>query len=231
MVSQVVAAVAEGPHSLLAARIAGRVGEVLDVPGVVMSVVQPGHPRAPARKLVEKMRAGSGLDGTVLEAESAARLIDTMDRRALLVLGAPGGSWLHRQFLGPGARLVAHAPAGTIVVRDAPRRAFRDMAEPSAVGVHMRASDAAAVVTHPVSAVVDDGALVGLVRRARLLDAPTGAAVGDVMETPVFVDAADALVDVLPIADFFEGAPIPLIDRNGMLVGSLDPDAVAIAAD
>lgn len=222
-VTNVVAAVGEGPHSALAAVIAGRIASGLDVPAEAIMAVRPGAPRAGARRILDIARAGSGLKGNVVELKGAPEMVKSMDPTTLLVLGAPGGSWLHRQFFGPGARLLTRAPGGTIVVRDAPARAFQYMSEPYGVSPHMRIQDALAVVTTNVVPVVEDGGLVGIIRREALAKGDPIGEVGEVMEAPAFVEAIDAVDQIETLVEFFEGCAIPLVDRQGRLVGVLDP--------
>lgn len=222
-VTNVVAAVGEGPHSAFAAVIAGRIAATLDVRAEAIMAVRPGAPRAGARRILDIARAGSGLDGNVVELKGAPEMVKSMDPTTLLVLGAPGGSWLHRQFFGPGARLLTKAPGGTIVVRDAPARAFQYMSEPYGVSPHMRIQDAMAVVTTNVVPVVAEGGLVGIIRRDALAKGDPLGEVGEVMEAPAFVEAIDAVDQIGALVDFFEGCAIPLVDRHGRLVGVLDP--------
>ena len=225
--THVVAAVGEGPHSQLATIVAGRLAERLGVPAEAVMAVLPGSPRAPARRTLDRARAKAGIPGRVIEADSETGLLESIESSTLLVIGAPGGSWLHRQFFGPGARLRTHAPAGTIVVRDAPQRAFHLMSDLSGVSKHLRIRDALAIVEEAVTPVVDDGHLVGVVRKQRLADAPPDGEVADVMETPAFVEAIDAVTEIAHVVDFYEGSPIPLVDRKGRLVGLLDPARIA----
>lgn len=222
--THIVAAVGEGPHSALAATVAGRIAARLDLPVEAVTAVRPGAPRAEARRTVDRARAASGIPGRVVEAESAAGLLESIASSTLLVLGASGGSWLHRQFFGPGARLRTHAPAGTIVVRDSPKRAFHMMSEPYGVSLHLGIRDALVVVTEPVTPVVDNGQLVGVVRKQTLADAPPEGEVADVMETPAFVEATDDLDEIAHVVEFYEGSRIPLVDRKGRLVGLLNPE-------
>ena len=227
MASNIVVAVGEGPNSQLAARLAGRLADRLQLPVEALTAVRPGAPTAPARRLVDQARAAPGMPGRVVEVQSEADLLESVAGSTLLLLGAPGGSWLHRQFFGPGAKLLTAAPAGTIVVRDAPRRALHVMAEPFGVSRHLRVQDALMIITDTVTPVVDDGKLVGIVRRNALTDGPADGEVADVMETPAYVEATDSLDDLGDVVEFYESSPIPLVDRRGRLVGLLDPESIA----
>lgn len=221
--THIVAAVAHGPNSDLAAVVAARLSERLGLPAEAVTVVRPGAPRAEARRTVDRARAGAGIPGRVVEAKSEAGLLEAVPPSTLLVLGAPGGSWLHRQFFGPGARLRTQAPSGTIVVRDAPRRAFHLMSEPAGVSGHLRVREALGILSEPVTPVVDEGQLIGVVRREALADAEPDREVAEVMETPAFVEATDEVGEIAYVVEFYEGSHIPLVDRKGKLVGLLDP--------
>ena len=222
-VSSVVAAVGPGPHSRLAAAIASRLAARLDVPGEAVCAVRPGQPRAPARALLNDIAGPAGLAGRVVETVGPAGLLDEVQPTPLLVLGAPGGSWINRQFLGPGARLKSQAPAGAVVVRDAPRRAFHIMGEPSGLSPYLRVGDAASLLTAPVTPVAEEGRLVGIVRVEGLVDVDPTAPIADVMEDAPFIDVSDTLEMIAELSEFFEGSPIPVVDRNGMLTGLVDP--------
>ncbi|HSF84957.1 MAG TPA: CBS domain-containing protein [Acidimicrobiia bacterium] len=225
--SNIVAAVGHGPNSRLATIVASRLAERLNIPAEAVTAVRPGAPRAEARRTVDRARANSGIPGRVVEARSEAGLLESIPPSTLLVLGAPGGSWLHRQFFGPGARLRTHAPAGTIVVRDAPRRAFHFMTEPAGVSGHLRVREALGILSEEVTPVVDEGHLVGVIRREALVEAEPDREIADVMETPAFVEATDEVGEIEYVLEFYEGSRIPLVDRKGKLVGLLDPTDVA----
>ena len=226
-VDQVVAAVSTGPHSDLAAAIAVRLAIVLDVPARAVTVVRPGAPRGAARTRLTAVRATTGLEGDVVEAPAATDLVSNLEDGTLIVLGAPGGSWLTRQFFGPGAKLRAHAPAGTIVVRDSPPRAFQHLVETAGVGTHTRAGDALRVTGSPTVPVTENGRLVGIVRRSTLEQIEPEREVGEVLEEPPYVVVDDDLNSLSELADFYENGPIPVVDRRGTLVGVLPVEALA----
>jgi hypothetical protein len=221
-VRTVVAAVGEGPHSELAAVVAARIAGSLGVTVEAVSAVRPGAPRGASRSLVDRISARAGISGRVVEAQNASGLIEHLDAGALLVLGAPGGSWLTRQFIGPGARLMSQAPGGTVVVRDAPRRAFQLMTEPEPLSVHMHAGDAVEILRGRVVPVTNEGTLVGVVRAAALAAAPPETVLGDLMEDPPLIDVYEDVEGLVALAEFFEGDPMPLVDENGTLRGMLD---------
>jgi CBS domain len=221
-VRTVVAAVGEGPHSELATVIAARIAKSLGVAAEAVSAVRPGTPREETRALVDRVTARAGIPGRLVETENAAGLIEHLEGGALLVLGAPGGSWFNRQFVGPGARLKAHAPGGTVVVRDAPRRAFQLMTDPEPLSVHMHAGDAAEIVRGRVLPVTDEGRLVGVVRAAAITSALPATPLGELMEDPPLIDVYEEVEGLAALVEFFEGDPLPLVDEAGTLRGMLD---------
>jgi hypothetical protein len=226
-VTQVLAAVSTGPHSDLTAAVAVRLGSSLEVPARASTVVRPGAARGTARARLTEIRRATGLDGEVVEAKAAADLVSSLAEGTLIVLGAPGGSWLIRQFFGPGARLRAHAPAGTIAVRDAPARVFQHLVDVTGIGVHTRVADALELTTTPTVPITEGGRLLGIVRRSTLQEIEPGREVGEVIEEPPYVVAEDALDSLGELTDFYEHGPIPVVDRRGALIGMLPADALA----
>ncbi len=151
----------------------------------------------------------------------AQGIIDGLPADALLVLGAPGGFWLQRVLFGTGARLRSRAPGGAVVVRHAPHRVYQKMEEPQFVGCQLSAAEALRLTGLDAMPVVDAGELVGLVRRRALLQAGDGVRVEEVMEAPVAVQLTDAIADVAGAAAVMDGDPVPVVDREGNLVGSV----------
>lgn len=219
-VGSVSAAVGSGPHSALAARIALRLGEALGVEAEMVSAY-PTPADLPAARKIVKTLAGKipNLPQRVIETADARELIDALPADALLVLGAAGGSWLQRAFFGTGVRLRQRAPAGAIVVQQAPGRVYHHMEEPAYVSRHLLVGDAVRVMEHSVAAVVDAGELVGVVRQSTLAGADSGLSVGDLMDDPVFLEVGDSYEETSRLAVFFDGAPIPVVDGDGRLVG------------
>jgi len=221
-IGSVSAAVSSGPHSALAARIAMRLGAVLGVEAEMVSAYPtPGD--LPAARRIVKTLAGKnpGLPYRVVETADARQLIDSLPADALLVLGAPGGTWLQRAFFGPGVKLRHGAPAGAIVVQQSQARVYHHMEEPSYVSRHLLVGDALRLMEHSVAAVVEDGELVGVITREILEDAERGISVGDLMDDPVFLEVGDSYEEAARLAGLFRGAPIPVIDADGRLVGSV----------
>lgn len=225
----VAAAVGSGPNSGLAARVAHRIAANLDVGGMLVTAPSPGATRAAAHRLLaEVARSAPGFDRRLQVDGGAPSIVDGLATGTLLVIGEPGGSWIHRQFFGPGRKLIHAAPTGALVVRSAPLRCFQVAAEPSYLGAVMRAEDAAAVMTARVIPVVDDGRLIGIVRQSALRAADPDAPVVELMEPPVSLDRADPIDAAWALAAEFESAPIPVTAPDGTLWGTVDPRAVGI---
>jgi CBS domain-containing protein len=225
----VAAAVGSGPNSTLAAEIAHRLCNHLGVPGTLITAPPPGTTEASARALLDDVaRDVPGMARAVQTDGGAASIVERVGDETLLILGEPGGSWLHRQFFGPGRKLIHAAPTGALVVRAAPTRVFRFTAAPAYVGAAMHAGDAVKVTSARVVPVVDDGELIGIVRRSRLVDADPARPVDELMEPPLALDQEDTLDAAWGLAATYEGAPIPVIDGGGTLVGTIDPNTVGI---
>ena len=216
----VVAAVAGGPHSGLAARVAGRVAAELGVPGEVVSVSPDDEGDRRAAEMLEAIGAEApDLDRRVFRAGSARAVLEGLDPDTVLVLGAPGGSWLQRQFFGPGKRLIGAAPDGVIVVRHSPVRCFQLMEPAEAVGPELRVEDARRALAVPAIPVVADGRMIGILRLAGLADVPGDATAGEAMEDPVEVYVDDLTDDVAGLRRFLDGGPVPVVEADGRLVG------------
>jgi CBS domain-containing protein len=181
----------------------------------------PSPEDLPAAQRIVETLAGQipDLPGRVVETADARELIEALPADALLVLGAPGGSWLQRAFFGTGVRLRQRAPAGAIVVQNAPARVYHQMEEPFYVSRHLLVGDALRLVEHGVAAVVDEGKLIGIVRMSLLERADPGMRVGDLMDDPISLDVGAGYEETGRLADLFGGAPIPVVDDEGRLVG------------
>lgn len=223
-VGRVVAAVSGGPHSPLAARVAARIAAVLEVRAELVCAYRGDGERAEAERAVHEVAATvPGLPARLVEGKVAQGIIDGLPDDALLVLGAPGGFWLQRVLFGTGARLRSRAPGGAVVVRHAPDRVYQKMEEPQFVGCHLSAAEALRVTGLDAVPVVDAGELVGLVRKRALLEAGDGVRVEEVMEAPVAVQLTDSVAEVASAAAVMDGDPVPVVDRDGNLVGSILP--------
>ena len=222
-VGSVSAAVSSGPHSALAARIAIRLGQALGVEAEMVSAY-PTPDDLPAARRIVKALAGKipGLPYRVVETADARELIEALPDNALLVLGAPGGTWLQRAFFGPGARLRQRAAAGAVVVQQAHTRVYHHMVEPSYVSRHLLVGDALRLMEHSVAAVAEDGELVGVIAVEALEGADRGISVGDLMDDPVFLEVGDSYEEAARLVGLFRGAPIPVVDAEMRLVGCVD---------
>jgi hypothetical protein len=220
-VTSVVATVAGGPHSLFAASVAARLGRAMGVPAEMVSAAVPASEQSASVEVLDRIgNAVPGISGRVVEVAGVAELVDGLDDGALLVLGAPGGSWLQRAMFGPGARLRRTAQAGAVVVRSAPDRVFRFMGEPVYVAPLREAADTLLFHAERTLAVAEDGRLVGLVRRERLVDAGT-TPVGSLMEEALSVRVDETLDEAWELEPAFGEDPIPVTDDEEKLVGGL----------
>lgn len=211
---RVIAAVGGGPHSELAARVALAVGVAKGIPSRMICAYPEDESPEQALGTVEHLaELVPDLDYLVLPGAHVQDLLTAEGEGALLVLGAPGGSFLERRYLGSGARLIANAPVGAVVVQSAPRRAFHAMSDPQWVGVHMSCIDALALHDVDPIPVVDAGAVVGCAHRSDLEEGGRGP-VGDVM---VEVEPVDAEVEL----DGLESGSVLPVVHDGRLVGLL----------
>jgi CBS domain-containing protein len=217
-IGRVLAAVGGGPHSVLAAVTARNLGHRLRVPAefVCAYSVEEGPDQALATVAELETRV-PGIPHRIVEAERASALIDEVADTALLVLGAPGGSFFQRRFFGQGARLIAHAPLGAVVVKEAPRRVFHQMLEPDWVGTLLPASEALVLAHHPVVPVVEAGHVVGIVRTEDLAEAGS-TPVGEIASPAVTVRMDDPIRQAARMADV-TGGLVPVVDAEDRLVG------------
>ncbi len=220
-VTRVVSAVAGGPHSFLAAETAARIGRKLGVEAEMISAVRPGDDPADAEELLDRIGlAVPEIGGRVVAVEGISELVEQLDEGTLLVLGAPGGSWLQRSRFGPGARLKSRAPAGAIIVRSVPDRVFRWMGEPVFVSPLRNADDTLLLHQEKVLAVADEGMLVGLVRRENL-ERVGNSAVESVMEEALSAKVDETIAEAMELEPTFGRDPIPVTDHDERLVGGL----------
>ncbi|MFQ5948010.1 MAG: CBS domain-containing protein [Acidimicrobiia bacterium] len=231
-IGSITAAVGGGPHSLMAGWVARRLGKTLGVEAEMVCAFRREDERVAAEATVKEVAAEvADLPFRVAHVPSAGKLVEQLGPESLLVVGAPGGSWLQRQFFGPGARLKAKAPGGVVVVHMAPVRAFQRMGEPNWVSSRLRAADARLLMTQPVTPVAEEGKMVGIVRLTTVRGAPDGALVTELMEDPLFVEVGEPVEEASSLVAFFEGAPIPVVDDHGRLLGSLHPEDVGPPGD
>ena len=221
-VEAVAAAVAGGPHSALAALTASRLGRALGVPALMASAYSAEGKRSEAVAVIEKLAPEvPGLEYRAVHAADMGGLIADLPQGTLLVIGAPGGNWFQRLIFGAGARLRMRAPVGAIVVRQAPPRVFQAMVDPIYVGPWREAADTLRTHDEKALAVVDQGMLIGVVRRETLEEAHHHAPVAEIMDEPLAVDRLEAVAAAEPLRVVFDGGPVPVTDQVGHMVGSL----------
>ncbi len=220
-VRQVVATVAGGPNSLLAAQTADRLSSALGVPAEMISAKRVDQDDADTNMILGQIGSDlPGLGRRVVEVDEIGDLVEDLGEGTLLVLGAPGGSWLQRSMLGAGARLRRTAQAGVVIVRSAPDRVFRFMGDPVFVAPLRHADDTLRFHVENTLAVADQGRLIGLVRRSRLVEAGE-APVGTLMEEAQSVRVDKTLAEASELQSTFGADPIPVTDHEEHLVGGL----------
>jgi len=220
-VTKVVATVAGGPHSVLAAETAAALASSLGVEAEMLSAARAGGEIGAANEILDQVGAYLPAIGRrVVVVDGISELVDGLEDGALLVLGAPGGSWLNRSRTGPGARLRRTAQAGAIIVRSAPDRVFRFMGEPVYVSPLRLADDTLRIHAENTLAVADAGRLVGLVRREGLIKAGAGP-VASVMEEAQSVRLDETILQAWELEPTFGSDPIPVTDHDEYLVGGL----------
>jgi hypothetical protein len=96
-ITRVSATVAGGPHSELAMNTAAHISNVLGVPLEIVSAHQDADGLGDAMRIVALYgERFPGADRRVVQAQDMNELADTAEDGALMVVGAPGGSWLRR---------------------------------------------------------------------------------------------------------------------------------------
>lgn len=221
-VERVTAAVGDGPHSPFAVSVAARLGVTMGIPVAAVSVHDPESDSPDSgERLAEIAQRHPNVETHVVEGGSAVALVEGLDEATLLVVGAPGGSWIQRQVFGPGHRLQVAAPAGTLTVRSAPTRCFHvAVDEPGAIlGPEMSVADALHIVRHPVVSIADHGKLVGMVDRDALAQSSPDARLGDVMRPPISVEAVDDVATVASVRGRFGDGPLPVVDGADRIIG------------
>ena len=224
-VGSVVAAVGGGPHSLLAARVARKIAEAVGTKASMITVSRSQNDDTASQQVLDRIGDQvPGLTPSVVRARSAKALVETLEPDTLLVIGAPRGSWVQRQLVGPGQKLRHAAPGGVIVVRNAEPRCFQKATTTPGVVVSpwMHVKNARWIVGDaPAASVIADGYLVGIVRHDALHSAPAEVNVAAVAEEAVFVLIDDPLDAVADVQLFLEGAPVPVVDSSGRWLGSI----------
>lgn len=223
----VIGAVGAGPHSPLVAATTMRLAAGLGAEAILVTMsADPTDDPAALEVLAGMQEHAPGAEAMLVRADHPSSLLDQLPPAGLVVLGAPGGSWWQRQFFGAGRKLIHAAAAGSIVVRAAERRCFHSMSEMTAIGPLMRAADAAAIAMIPVVPVVDDGIVIGQARVEALRAVEPATPVGEVAE-PAITALADDPITVIPgLASSLEGAPVPVVDDDGRLLGGVSARGV-----
>ncbi len=220
-VTKVSATVAGGPHSELAVITAHRIAARLGVSLEIVSAHQTAEDLGNAMKVVEQYGAFfPEAERRVVQAQDMAELAETADEGSLMVVGAPGGSWLRRSRFGPGARLKSSARAGAVMVRSAPERVFRFMGEPVYVAPLLQADDTLLLRHEKVIAVAEEGMLVGVVRRDALVSVGSQS-VASVMDEPISTRVDATIEESRHLEETFGADPIPVTDHEDHLVGGL----------
>jgi hypothetical protein len=221
-VRSITAAVCDGPHSSLVAAIAARLSATLDVPAELVTVYRDAEELPDAVVRMAKLAAPHPEMGRrIAQSSTVAGVVDTLNSTTLLVVGAPGGSWIQRQLHGPGHRMISGAPGGVVVVRNAPRSCFHEAVDPAgiALGAGLAVEDARRIMATSSVPVAREGRLVGILRADALTSAPAGATVGDLMEPPVAVLATESIAAVDDLRAFLDDGPVPVVDGKARLVG------------
>jgi CBS domain-containing protein len=218
----VVAAVAGGPHSALAAEVAAVIGRSASVPASMVCAYRDDS-EADARAWVDRLlETVPDLSWSTVQVESVGDLIARIPDDALLVLGAPGGTWFQRLFFGAGARLRQAAANGAVIVRSAPLRAFHVMVEPVYVAPLIGCAEALRVTSQRVLPVVEGGRLIGMVTRSALAGAPEGSSVADVLQPAIWVEAVDPATAAEERAAQLGADLVPVVGREESLVGVVE---------
>lgn len=221
VVTRVSATVAGGPHSQLAAETAHHLAQTLSVPMEIVSAHQNSDDLGSAMAIVAQFGAMfPDAERRVVQAQDMNELADTAEEGALMVVGAPGGSWLRRSRFGRGARIKGASEAGAVMVRSAPDRVYRFMEDPVYVAPLLQAADTLRLHPQHVLAVAEEGRLVGVVRR-EILEGVGKDSVASVMEQPISVKVDETLDEARPLTDTFGADPIPVTDHSDHLVGGL----------
>lgn len=220
-VGRISATVAGGPHSELAAATAHHIAMKLGLPLEIVSAHRDADDLGSAIDIVAQYGAMfPAAERRVVQANDMNELIDTAEGHSLIVVGAPGGTWLRRNRFGRGARIKGAAPAGAVMVRSAPDRVYRFMSEPVYVAPLLQAADTLRLHPQNVLAVAERGRLVGVVRRETLVQVGSQT-VESVMEGPISAKVDETIEEAMELEETFGQDPIPVTDHSENLVGGL----------
>jgi CBS domain-containing protein len=229
----IVAAIGGGPHSALAGTLADRLARSLDVPASAVCGYSTPDEISRAEAVAQNAAARlPHLDIRVVEAPGPAEMVRALPSGTLLVVGAPGGSWFQRRFFGPGARIQAKAPGGTIVVNHNPHRVYQAMQPPIAFGPHMRAIDATELAKGADVTVAEHGALIGTVSHEALTSAAPDTELHVLVDDAVFLSAEEEIDDAIDLLGSSPLRVLPVIDGMARLVGRVSvADLRALPSD
>ena len=220
--SSIVAAVGSGPHSRLAATLAHALGRHLEVPVRAVYGHHDDSERGQALEILDSVAEHlPGIDVEAVQAPTPAAMVAALPTGTLLVVGAPGGSWFQRQFFGPGARIRAKAPSGTIVVKYTAPRVYQVMQPATAFGPHMRVADAQQLADTQHLIVAQEGRLLGLVPDRALAHARSDLELQDIMESPVFLSPEEDLEHAAELIAHHPGSAIPIVDSRHRIIGTV----------
>ncbi len=216
----IVAAVGGGPHSVLAATVADWLSLNLDVPAsAVYGYSDPsGLPEA-ERVLGITVAGLPAMDAYTIEAPGPAAMVRMLPTGALLIVGAPEGSWFQRRFFGPGARIRAMSSSGNIVVRHSPARIYQVMQEPVAYGPNMRVSDALGLSDGFDVVVAEHGKLLGTARAAAMMNSRPDLELHHVMDDGIFLAPEDEVTGAIALMSPHRRTLVPVVDDNANVVG------------
>jgi CBS domain-containing protein len=221
-ISSIVAAVGGGPHSRLAVTLAYVLGRQMELPVRAIYGHRDAGERPRALAVLDDLAGHlQDVDAKAIKTPNPAAMVSELPAGSLLIVGAPGGSWFQRQFFGPGARIRAKAPGGTIVVRHSPPRVYQVMQPPTAFGPHMRVADALTLANTQQLIVAEEGRLVGLVPREKLIEAARDLELQDVMESPVLLSPEEGLDHATELTSDYPGRAIPVVDSRQRIIGTI----------
>jgi Mg/Co/Ni transporter MgtE len=87
----------------------------------------------------------------------------------------------------------------------------------------MRAADALQVVESPAVAIARNGRIVGVLRRAALLEVAPETPIEQIMEPPITVPWDAPTSTAVAALARLDGAPVPVVDDRGTLIGEITP--------
>jgi Mg/Co/Ni transporter MgtE len=92
-----------------------------------------------------------------------------------------------------------------------------------ALSHHLAVGEARRVISAETVPVVDEGRLIGILRRRSLEDSQDSVMIAALMEPAVSVAADEPIETATDLESFLNGGPIPVIDDDHRLIGVLRP--------